>query len=82
MIKFYIIGMAAFGALLIGAYFLHQTAQQARVEEQLKQEKANAEFRVRAAKGAVDFDTCDRADGVYNFGKGTCQLPGTLHGSH
>ncbi len=43
--------------------------------ESARQEKANATLSIQAAKGRTDYDTCDRADGLYDFAKGTCQLP-------
>ncbi|TBY41579.1 hypothetical protein [Rhizobium leguminosarum] len=66
------------GLLIVaGLYVGWSQYQQSRgaADERAKQEKANAEFRVRANKGAVDYDTCDRADGLYDFRKGTCKLP-------
>jgi len=66
------LGVAALAAL---GLFIHDQRSIGAAVERTKQEKANAEFRVRAAEGAVDYDTCDDAGGVYNFGKGTCKLP-------
>lgn len=42
--------------------------------ERMKQEKENAQMLVRARKGAVDYDTCDRAGGLYNFRTSACKL--------
>ncbi|TCA48550.1 hypothetical protein E0J16_25820 [Rhizobium pisi] len=63
--------------ILGGIYFGWSQYQQSigAAEQLAKQEKANAEFRVRANKGAVDYDTCDRADGLYDFRKASCKLP-------
>lgn len=43
--------------------------------EREKQVKENARFAVKARKGIVDFDTCDTAGGLWDFGKSTCKLP-------
>lgn len=43
--------------------------------ERAKQEKANAEFKIRSSKGRVDYLTCDTGGGLYDFKKGTCELP-------
>lgn len=40
-----------------------------------KQEKENAKMLIRVRKGAVDYNTCDRAGGLYDFVNGTCKLP-------
>lgn len=77
MIKLYIVGGLLLGALLIVAHFVREAGEQARLEERQRQEKANAEFQVRARKGAVDFDLCDRAGGLYDFRAGTCKLSAT-----
>lgn len=57
-------------------WFIHDQRSIGGAAEREKQEKANAEFRVRAAKGAVDFDVCDRAGGLFDFRRQTCQLAG------
>lgn len=75
MIKYYIIGVLAFGALLIGSYFLYSQREAARLEQRLEQERSNAELRKKADQGTVDYDTCDRAGGVFNFRTRTCKLP-------
>lgn len=68
----------AAAALIITAgvvFLIHSQREAGKASERAKQEKANAEFRVRAAKGAVDFDTCDAAGGLFDFRKSTCKLP-------
>ena len=65
------LGAAALAAL--GWYTFDQRTTGA-ANERAKQEKANAEFRVRAQKGAVDFDTCDAAGGLYDFRTRACEL--------
>lgn len=52
----------------------HQRSQGAAIER-AKQEKANAEFRVRVNRGTVDYDTCDAAGGLYDFRTRACKLP-------
>ena len=71
-ITWLILAVALAGIL---AYLYNSISDDAAAIERAKQEKANAEFSVRANKGVVSYDTCDRADGVYDFAKGTCQLP-------
>ena len=62
--------------LLAGlSYFIHDQRERGAQVEAAKQEKENAKFQVNARRGAVEFDVCDRADGLYNFAKGTCKLP-------
>ncbi|MBB4342159.1 hypothetical protein [Rhizobium leguminosarum] len=63
--------------IVIGLYVGWSQYQQSKgaADERVKQEKANAEFRVRVNKGVVDYDTCDRAGGLFNFRKATCELP-------
>ena len=73
--KLYLYGAAGVVILIALGLFIHDQRSIGAAGERTKQEKANAEFRVRAAEGAVDYDTCDDAGGVYNFGKGTCKLP-------
>jgi hypothetical protein len=68
----YLVGGAMLLVILIAAYLSIKNSGAA--DERIKQEKANAQFTVQANKGLVDYDTCDRADGVYDFGKGTCKL--------
>jgi hypothetical protein len=68
----YAIGGAMLLLILIGAYLSIRNSGAS--DERIKQEKENAQFTVQANKGLVDYDTCDRADGVYDFGKGTCKL--------
>lgn len=70
--------VGAVGILILGGLYLAWSEHQRSIgaaDQLAKQEKANAEFRVRANKGAVDFDTCDTAGGLFDFRKGTCQLP-------
>lgn len=67
-----ILGIAALAAV---SYFAFKFTEHGAERERVKQEKANAEFQVRSQKGAVSYDTCDRAGGVYDFGKGSCKLP-------
>ena len=57
------------------AYFVNRVWDQAAEQERAKQEKANAEFVVRSNKGAVDFDTCNDAGGLFDFRRRSCQLP-------
>lgn len=73
--KILIFGLAV--ALLGGAYLGWQTHQRnlGREAERERQVKENAKFVVNARKGAVDFDTCDMAGGLYDFAKGSCKLP-------
>jgi len=68
---------AALGAVALAALTWYTLDQRAagRDAERQKQEKSNAQFRVRAQKGAVDFDLCDAAGGLYDFRKGSCKLP-------
>jgi len=77
MIRIYLIVAAISGAAIIGGLIMFANDQRsiggATVREQ--QEKANAQFRVRSAKGRVNYDLCDTAGGVFDFAKGTCQLP-------
>lgn len=64
-------------AILGGGYAAwrsHQRSEGGAIER-ANQEKENAALSVRARKGIVSFDTCDLADGVYDFAKGSCQLP-------
>lgn len=67
-----IAGAAALAALFL---FIHDQRETGRQQERAKQEKADAEFKVRAQKGGVDYDTCDRAGGLYDFRRGSCKLP-------
>lgn len=75
MTRLYLI--AILGAAALAALFLYtmQQREAGKAIERAKQEKANAEFRVRAQKGAVDYDTCDRAGGLYDFRTRACKLP-------
>lgn len=69
---------AAVGLMIvIGLYVGWSQYQQNKgaADERVKQEKANAEFRVRVNQGVVDYDTCDLAGGMFNFRKATCKLP-------
>ena len=68
--------LAAAAVILGGvlAFTFHQRSIGGEAER-AKQEKANAEFKVKAAQGRVDYLTCDAAGGMYDFRKGTCQLP-------
>jgi hypothetical protein len=81
MVKLGLVEKLVVGAIglmiVVGLYVGWSQYQQSKgaAEERAKQEKANAEFRVRANKGAVDYDTCDRADGLYDFRKASCKLP-------
>ncbi len=69
----YIIAGIAAAALL--AWFVNDQRNIGGTAEREKQVKANAQFVVNARKGAVDFDTCYLAGGLYDFAKGTCKLP-------
>lgn len=68
---------AAAGAVILAALavFVYDQRNIGGAAERAKQEKANAEFRVRASEGAVDYDTCDDAGGLYDFTRRTCKLP-------
>ena len=68
---------AAIAAALIGGVTLYTIDQRnaGAAAEREKQEKANAEFRVKSARGAVDYDVCDRAGGMFDFSTGRCKLP-------
>ena len=68
------------GILVAAGWFAYRLIDEGAERERAKQEKANAEFVVRANKGAVSFDTCDRAGGLYDFRRGSCQLPATVDG--
>lgn len=65
------------GAVILGGFgiFVYHQRSIGADAERAKQDKANAQFKVRVNQGAVDFDTCERAGGLYQFGKGTCKLP-------
>lgn len=65
----------ATAVLISVAWFAYKVREEGAERERAKQEKANAEFVIRANKGAVDFDTCDAAGGLYNFRTGACELP-------
>lgn len=65
------IGLAVIGGLV---WFVQHQRSIGGEAERAKQERANAEFTVKANKGIVDFDTCDRAGGLFDFRKGACQL--------
>ncbi|WP_221163354.1 hypothetical protein [Rhizobium lentis] len=67
------VGLAIIAGLYVGWSQYQQSKGAA--DERAKQEKANAEFRVRVNQGVVDYDTCDRAGGLYDFRKGACKLP-------
>lgn len=75
MAKLYLwgaLGLFILGVLVATVQHIKSTAAEA---ERAKQEKANAQFAVEANKGRVNYTTCSRADGLYDFAKGTCQLP-------
>lgn len=69
-----ILGVAALVAI---SYFAYHFTQQGAEAERQKQEKENAQFQVKAKAGAVSYDVCDAAGGMYDFRKGTCKLPAT-----
>ncbi len=64
-------------AVLLGGYYAWAEYQQSKgaADQKAAQEKENAIFRVRSAKGIVDYDTCDAAGGLFDFRKATCKLP-------
>lgn len=75
MTKIYLylaLGAAVIGGVITFTYNQRSIGGEA---ERLKQERANADFRNNQNKGAVDFDTCDRAGGLYDFRKATCKFP-------
>ncbi len=77
MAKLYLwgaLGLFIFGVIVLTWQTIRNNAAEA---ERAKQEKANAQFAVQANKGRVNYTTCSRADGMYDFAKGTCQLPAT-----
>jgi len=67
----------ALGVAIIGGlwYFIKEQREIGGEAERLKQVKENAQFKVRANKGIVGYDTCDDADGLYDFRTGSCKLP-------
>lgn len=65
-------GVAIVAALI---WFIQDQRSIGGSAEREKQVKENAQFAVKARKGIVDFDTCDAADGMWDFGKSTCKLP-------
>ena len=69
---YFILGAGAFFALV---YFIQSQRDIGGSTERVNQEKENAVFEVKARKGDVDYTTCDRANGLYDFTKGTCKLP-------
>lgn len=75
MTKIYLYGIIALGAIIALGYFIHSQRELGGEAERLRQEKENAQFQVHVRKGTVDYNTCDRAGGLYDFVKGTCKLP-------
>lgn len=77
MIRIYaIVAAVSFFAIVVGLVMFARDQREiggATAREQ--QEKENAQFRVRANKGRIDYDTCELAGGMYKFGTGTCQPP-------
>lgn len=75
MIKPYLyasIGLAAVAGLV---WFVHDQREVGYAKRAAEQEKSDAQFRVRSAQGAVEYDVCDRAGGLYDFRRGSCKLP-------
>jgi hypothetical protein len=70
------LALAAAAVILGGvlAFTFHQRSIGGEAER-AKQDKANAEFKIKASKGRVDYVTCDVGGGLYDFRKGTCELP-------
>lgn len=68
---------AAIAAVLIGGGILYTIEQRSAgaAAEKARQDKADAAFRVQSTKGAVSFDVCDRAGGLYDFRKNRCVIP-------
>ena len=68
--------------ILAGLYFAWSEHQQdiGATSERAKEDKEYARFRVRVNKGVVNYDTCDRAGGMWDFRKSACQLSGTVGG--
>lgn len=66
------VGVAALATL---GWFIQDQRSIGGSAEREKQVKENAQFVVNARKGAVDYDTCDLAGGVYAFETSTCKLP-------
>jgi len=75
MSKLALYGVLGLAVLIIGAAVYAWIYRQGGDAERVAQEKENAQFQVQANKGRVSYDTCDAADGLYDFYKGTCQLP-------
>lgn len=68
--------IAAIMAMVVAVGIVLKIERERGAKEALAaQEKANARFQVNQNKGAVSYDLCDRADGLYDFVKGTCKLP-------
>lgn len=68
------LGLAG-AAIIALVMFINHQRDIGGAAERAKQEKENAQMLVRARKGAVDYDTCDRAGGLYNFRTSACKLP-------
>ena len=75
MSKIYIYLVLGSILFLAAFYFIKEQRDIGGEAERIKQERENAQFIVKARKGAVDYNTCDRANGLYDFAKGTCKLP-------
>lgn len=77
MIRIYAIvaAVSAFAIVIGLVMFARDQREIGGAAQREQQEKENAQFRVKAAKGRIDYDTCDLAGGLYQFGTGTCKLP-------
>lgn len=68
--------IAAGLAILAGlGLFIHYQRSVGGDVERAKQVKENAQFKVKADRGIVDYDVCFDAGGLYDFRQGTCKLP-------
>ena len=74
MFKGYIYAAAIVAGLAAIFGYIQYERSIGKTIEQQRQERENAKFRVGVSKGIVDYDTCDRAGGLYDFSKGTCEL--------
>lgn len=72
--KVYLYATIAVIVIAAVGYYTYRQRELGRELEKAQQEKSNAEFRKKTIEGFTDFDTCDRAGGLYNFSKGTCEF--------
>lgn len=68
---------AALGAVALAAlaWFIHDQREIGAAKQAEKQRKTDEDFRKRSHQGGVDYDSCDRSGGLYDFRRGRCISP-------